>query len=206
MHLPKNLSLSLILLATAAAAHADIITFTETINGVKGFLSENAFPFNYYTLVNSPVTITGTGDTSAITRGAQGQYDLILSSATLSVFGFPTDTIIGSLEVTVDNQQQTAGFFNLTLQHEAIISSPVFSTYNPTEPVTGTGNPYFDRNFEVLGSMYSLLLTGNSSPATFSAQITAAPDPSTWTLAGISMLGLARMIVRRKPGATKLAA
>ena len=85
MHFPRNLSLSLILLATAAAAHADVITFTETINGAQGFLAQNSFPFNAYTLVNSPVTITGIADTSAITRGAQGQYDLILSSATFSV-------------------------------------------------------------------------------------------------------------------------
>ena len=211
IHFLRNLSLGLALLATAVTVHASPITFTETAN-VDGFFgADDPFEGARFTLSNNPVTFTGTGDTSAITHSGN-EYNLVLSSATVTVgvseglsgLTFITETLTDPIEIFLDTQLQFAGFQDSD-QAEVLTRSSDLSMYNLAEPITVTGTSIGRVGFAFLfleGAFPSSLdITGTEGDGTFTAvtssNTTVTPEPSTITMVGSSLLGLAGIVRRR---------
>jgi LPXTG-motif cell wall-anchored protein len=207
MHFLRNLWLGFALLAAAAAAHATPITYTETFTASGIFLGNPILEVPF----NTTFTFTGTGDTSAITYGSDPY--LILSSATVSTdlhFFGGTETITDPIEVIVV-PGFLAGFEDLNTH--GLVSTqdgPDLATYDLSGPVTAQGYPYLSTGATFLTTGGELTFSTYSSlSSTFSAvtsSTTASPEPSTLTLVGTLLLGLAGMVARRKrrsPGAAK---
>jgi hypothetical protein len=209
LHFLRNLSLGLAMFAAVATAHASPITFTETLTADGFFGVDDPFEGGQSTLTNSPVTFTGTGDTSAITHNGN-EYDLILSSATVSVglsglsgFTFVTETLTDPIEVIVDTQFPFAGFEDSD-GAEIVTDSSDFSTYNLAGPITVTGNgashvgfafPFLEGPFPAFLDITAA--EGNSTFTAVASNTTVTPEPSTITMVGTSLLGLAGMVRRR---------
>ena len=172
-----------------AAAKAGPITFTETQVG-SGSLDGTAF-------TNKTVTITLVGNTSSLTNPFGQNYD-IAGTATVSVSGVGSDTFSDQIEAFVNQSDDTAGIFDLTLLKDILdTDDPAFATYGLTTaigPVTDEPYGFPGTTFPTVdGSGFQLttsLVEGNDS--TFTA--TLAPEPGTLGLlsAGIGVLLLGR--------------
>jgi hypothetical protein len=177
----------------AAAAKGAAITITETQLGI-GSLDGTAFN-------NLMVTITVTGDTSAIVSPASGVLD-IFGTATVSVATLGTDTFTDSIGAFVNNNIAVAGISDFNVGGAIVdTSNAAFATYPFTTSIgpfssSPEGNP--SDSFATLGGSF-ILSTGSNAdhPSTFTATVAAtAPEPGTIVscAAGIGMV----LITRRR--------
>ncbi len=187
----RSLCLAFALSTLPVAANAAPISFTETVTG-SGTLAGAAF-------TNQLVTLMGTGNTANIMMSG-GVYFLTLTSATLKVGGGSTGTFTDPIEV-FDNQGVSVAGFEDTLSADILdTSSAVFSTYALQGAVTGSGSAAINSGLSFGTSLGAFNLASTSGASTFSAipaASTVTPEPSTMTLVGSGMIGLAGLARRR---------
>jgi hypothetical protein len=164
-------------------ARADSLTYSEsaTITG-----SLNGSPFD------SLVTLSLTGDTSAITSGGSNFFDLA-GTLTGDIASLGTDfTVTGTaVAITASSLTDFAGFQSQTFGAVLYTTNDGFFGYDLSTtigPITGSsfisgGSIGTDQGALIFNSV-----DGNS--ATFTAAASGAPEPATGFLLGFSLLAL----------------
>ncbi len=187
----RFLCLTFALSTATVMAHAAPISFTETVTG-SGTLAGTAF-------TNQLITLMGTADTSNI-MSSGNVFFLNLSSATVMVGSGSAGTFTDTIEV-FDNQDVGGAGFEDTASGDVLdTTSSAFSTYALQGAVTGTGPATINSGLIFGTSLGAFHLSSTSGNATFSATPSAAtvtPEPSTMTLVGSGMIGLAGLARRR---------
>jgi hypothetical protein len=182
------------LIATApGVAHADPITYTETATGT-GTLDGVAFD-------GALITITATGDTSAITSPASGIY---INSVTATVnVNNVTDTFTDSIIAFAVNGPKGVGISDTTNTHDILDEqSSSFASYDLSTsigPITGDSGGNYDDYFAT--SLGYFTYTNLSATSTFTAVVTpsAVPEPSSLAMCGLAgLIGSAYAWRRRK--------
>jgi hypothetical protein len=186
---------SLLLSTLAVTAHAEPITFTETLTGSTLFGS-TAF-------TSQLITITGTGDTNNVVfSSAADEFTLLLTSATVQLGSGPVEKFTGSVEA-FEQDGFIAGFeqltpFNVNIAAVDGFDDP-FTNYglNSSIKVTdGTQVPASSTVFNTTGGPFDFFTF--SDTATFSSTVTpAVPEPSSFALLATGLLGVVET-TRRK--------
>jgi hypothetical protein len=192
---------SLLLSTLALTAHAEPITFTETLTGSTLF-----GPTAQKTQL---ITITGTGDTNNVVfSSASDLYTLVLSSATVQLGSGPAEKFTGTVEAFVQDGF-IAGFEQLSPTNVNIAAVDgfdlPFTNYGLDSSITvtdGTQVPASSTVFNTTGGSFDFFTFSNT--ATFSSTVAPAitPEPSTFALLGTGLLGLVET-ARRKFRATR---
>jgi len=186
---------SLLLSSLAFAAHAEPITFTETLTG-SSYYGPSAG-------VTEPITITGYGDTSNVVySSADDEYTLLLSSATVQMGSGPVETFTGSVEA-FEADGFIAGFEQLSPLDVNIAAvdgfDDPFTNYalNSSISVTdGTQVPASYTLFNTTGGSFDFATF--STTATFSSTVPpAVPEPSSLVLLATGMLGITEGMRRK---------
>ena len=186
---------SLLLSSLAFAAHAEPITFTETLTG-SSYYGPSAG-------VTEPITITGYGDTSNVVySSAEDEYTLLLSSATVQMGSGPVETFTGSVEA-FEADGFIAGFEQLSPLDVNIAAvdgfDDPFTNYalNSSISVTdGTQVPASYTLFNTTGGSFDFATF--STTATFSSTVPpAVPEPSSLVLLATGMLGITEGMRRK---------
>ncbi|WP_158787674.1 PEP-CTERM sorting domain-containing protein [Granulicella sp. L46] len=186
---------SLLLSSLAFAAHAEPITFTETLTG-SSYYGPSAG-------VTEPITITGYGDTSNVVySSAEDEYTLLLSSATVQMGSGPVETFTGGVEA-FEADGFIAGFEQLSPLDVNIAAvdgfDDPFTNYalNSSISVTdGTQVPASYTLFNTTGGSFDFATF--STTATFSSTVPpAVPEPSSLVLLATGMLGITEGMRRK---------
>jgi hypothetical protein len=192
---------SLVLSTLAITAHAEPITFTETLTG-GGILGSS--------FTNQLITITGIGNTSNVEfSSATGLYTLDLSSVTVQEGSSPVDTFTGSMEAFVSDDGFIAGFEQLTPRNVNLAAvtgefngssfSDPFAGFTLNSSISETGGTEVPQSTSFATTGGSLVFETFSDTATFSATVSPAPvpEPSSFALLATGLLGVAET-ARRK--------
>jgi hypothetical protein len=176
--------IALALLVCGSAAHADSITFTETIT-LSGSL--DGTPFN-----SALVTFTVVGNTANSSNGGSGTVYRLPGVTTVNVAGVGSDTLSDASTGVSDNQTSgLAGVADFTTHVGLVftIDPSVFDTYFLTTsigPVSGSSEVSLF-TFATTGG--DLVITSGASTATFGA-VEATPEPPSWFMLVIGLLAL----------------
>ena len=189
----------LLLSGLALAAHADPVTFTETLTG------SSLYGPSPYTTEN--ITITGTGNTdNVVFNSAADEYTLLLSSATVQEGSGPVETFLGTVEAFVV-PGSIAGFEQLTPLNVNIAA--VFGFNDPFVGYALDSDISVTDDTEVPASSTLFATSGGtfdfwtaSDTATFTSTVSPVPEPSSFALLAAGLLGVAG-IVRRKSRASE---
>jgi hypothetical protein len=186
------LAVAISLLAIANPVHADSITYAETAIGT-GNLGSSPF-------ANSLVTITLTSDTSLV-AGSPGSIQINFGTATVTVAGVGTATLTDPLLWAFNNPSVSgAGISDVTVNHLILATNnSVFTSYDlrtAIGPISGSVgfNPGFIPT--TLGGFDLTSVFGSVS--TFSAVVSAVPEPSTVILIGSGLVALVCADLKRR--------
>ena len=184
---------SLVLSTLAFTAHAEPVTFTETLTG-SSFFGPSAN-------TSELITITGTGNTNNVAfNSATDTFTLPLTSVTVQEGSGPVETFTGTIEAFVADNF-IAGFEQLTPQN-VNIAAVTGGFFSDQMPFAGYG---LDSSISVTGSTevpasstdFGTTTGGfdfesSSDTATFSSTVspTPTPEPSSFLLLGSGILGL----------------
>ena len=199
------LAVVLLSAVTAPAAKAAPITFTFATIG-SGQLGAANF-------TDVLVTLTATGDTSAVTPVGlpdTGIFYLVPTEFEVNIAGVGTAVVTGdgifggSAYVFVNQAVQTVGFG--TTGDLADISDPAFATYDLMSsigPISGRAVAIPVDVPTTLG-MFRVTNFANPESGTFSAQVSEVPEPSSLALLGSGISLLVRRSRRRAQGPTAI--
>jgi PEP-CTERM motif len=186
---------SLLLSTLALTAHAEPITFTETLTGSSLFGTSPG--------TKQLITISGTGDTNNVVfSSAADEFTLLLSSATVQLGSGPVEKFTGSVEV-FEADGFIAGFEQLSPIDVNIAAvdgfDDPFTNYGLDSSITvtdGTQVPASSTVFNTTGGSFDFFTF--SDTATFSSTVSpAVPEPSSFALLATGLLGVVET-ARRK--------
>ena len=192
----KLFSIIFLLLSISSAASAAIITYKHEGTGA-GSIGGTAFSASAF-------TITATADTANI----QSCGGVCLSndhlSATITIDGVGTFTFSTGTR-TFFNNDNVVGFSRASTGGADLFNGPtsaLLSGWNMATsigPIQGTGSLLQWSNTPVINTDGGVLnFTSSTGPAIFTA--TVVPEPSTYLLMGLGLLGLGFMSRKRKSG------
>ena len=180
--------LAAILLASATAARADQITFTETAVG-SGSLGNTSFS-------DALITLTGVGDTANITFLVPG-VPILPMTVQVEIAGLGTATFTDAVHAFSNQNTLIAGFNDKTIGPDILtLSNAAFAAYGLTTPINVTGPvSFFGNGFHTSAGIFDI--TGVTGDVTFTA--TSVPEPSALALAALGAAGClaARRFTRR---------
>jgi hypothetical protein len=166
--------------ALPGTGRAGSITYTEQFLGF-GKLDGQTF-------VNELVTISGSGDTLKI-GGVPPFLQNQLGTVTVHVNQVGTDTLVDPFVVFANQATQIAGFTDTSMGIDIMnTSAPDFATYDLTTPIGPVSGPpalnVFDPFATTSGGTFQLFQPGTLS-SSFTATLTAVPEPASLTLLGV---------------------
>jgi hypothetical protein len=178
--------------ASAIAANATIITYTESVT-TSGTLDGTAF-------TNKLVTLTLTGDTASISGGPS--IFVLNGPATVNVAGVGSDSFTDQISVFSNQTTSIAGFTDNTKGFDMLrTTNAAFSSYNLNGPIgpvsgasssSGTGIPYTTQGGTlILGGPFNI-----DNPSIFTATA-GAPEPGAVRLVLSGLAGMWRVGRRR---------
>ena len=174
---------------------ASPITFTETVVG-SGSLGGTSFR-------GQTVALTGTADTNdvlALTGTLTGIYLVQLINPTVQIGSGPAALFTGDIVAYTNTTYQRGGFSEL-FGYDILDAGPVvaFGTYRLDHSIAETGNTIFNPGltFDTTSGLFDL--THTNARTTFIATVipAAMPEPSSFELLLIGMLGAAGAARRR---------
>jgi len=177
--------IAIALLMCGSSAHADTITFTETVT-LSGSLDGTSF-------TNALVTFTVVGDTSNSSNGGSGSVYRLPGVTTVNVAGVGTDTLSDASTGAADNQTLgLAGVSDFTTHLGLVftVDPSAFDTYFLTTsigPVSGSSEVSLTSFATDNGS---LVISAGARTATFGA-VEATPEPAALAMMGIGLFALA---------------
>jgi hypothetical protein len=193
----------LVLSTLALTAHAEPITFTETLTG-GGSLGSS--------FTNQVITITGIGDTGNVNFSpTTGLFTVDLSSVTVQE-GSRVGTFNGNnleIEAFVSDDGFIAGFEELsplnvniaavTGEFNGVSNSDPFAGFALASSFSGTGETEVPSSTNFSTTVGSLNFQTFSDTATFSATVSPVPtpEPSSLALFATGLLGLGETIRRK---------
>jgi PEP-CTERM motif len=181
-----------ILLVSIVASAAEI-TFTEQAI-ISGTLNQVAF-------TNQPITILFTTDTSLVYLRGIDWYAIDASPqhlAYLMIGNLPQYYFTDPVRVDVDQTHGWGGFHDSNPEGGLMVTfNDAFTSYSLQSslgPVTGPGQVNTELTFGTSGG--GLVIT-DFGETTFTARMTAIPEPSSLLLVGSGVLGVLRVVRRR---------
>ncbi len=185
-------------LAEAGGAQADFVTYTITTSG-SGSLGSQVF-------TNAPLSLSFVGDTANVVNVQPNVFYNSLGRATVTIVGLGTATFTGPIAVYSYQPGAAVGFFNgssfssrdntlgiLNLTSSAFVRYDLMTSFGPA---AGSGFTSFTTaGFATDRGAFVLPPPGSG---TFTASLSAVPEPGSIVMLSTGAFGLIRYGWRRR--------